>query len=1001
MTTPRVTPAFTKAYASLNEAQKLAVDTIDGPVTVVAGPGTGKTQVLALRIAQILKETDTPPNAILALTFTEAGVYAMRTRLVSLIGTAAYHVRIHTFHGFCNWLIQEHPHQYERLIGSSQITDIDVVTTLRECIDVLGNKLTKLKKFADPYFFVTDIRREISTLKREAVSGEELLRRVEVEKKKIENDPDCIHVKGAHKGKMKAAYVDRLDSLERTRELAQIYAAYTEALHAKRLYDFDDMILETLVALKANADFLQLVQENFFYILADEHQDANTAQNTLLTLLTSYDTNPNLFLVGDDKQAIFSFQGASLAHFRGFKSVFPKALEVTLTDSYRSGTSILDASHALMATSPEHGSRNPKLLSQHAEPHLATITQATYSTEEVECASVVAQVKNLIREGVAANEIAVIYRNNKDAAEFSRAMHNEGILHSVISNQNVLRDHTTQLFISYLRAITKWGDDVSFVRALHTPFVGVSEYEIYSMMLAAKRSGTTTFSLCKQMQNTEDRPPCFEVMQALAQNMYSTDARTLFDKAVRESGFLTYVLGRGDSHDALACLRGLGNTVDSLAKSRGAAKDYTLADFIADLTLYETYDLAIEKDETLVATKGVQLLTAHKSKGLEYAHVFIVHCRDKKWGNTRSMNKFVIPDLENKNDNEDERRLLYVAITRAKLACHISVGLTNSDGSHYLPSVFLAELTEYIADAETTEHEGKYKPEDIFAAVPRAEVPLFDTDFLRAQFVEQGLSATAINNYLECPWKFFYRNLVRVPESMSPAALFGNAIHAALSTYFNKYKQDDTQPTLQILLEAFERELPKQGFFKAEKDEAMQRGIEALTGWYAAYGVLEGSLLGTEQHIDIPLTVGGAAGTVALHGILDRLAVTESGQLVVTDFKTGKPKTRGEVEGSVKNGDGNYKRQLEFYKLLLAELAIQNKGSIGASSPLSHGQIEFVEADTKGRHKREVFMSDELDSIALKNKIIEIVEEIYTFAFWGRDCGDKECEYCILRKSMI
>jgi DNA helicase-2/ATP-dependent DNA helicase PcrA len=266
MTSPRVTPAFTKAYGTLNTAQKQAVDTIDGPVMVVAGPGTGKTQVLALRIAQILKETDTPPNAILALTFTEAGVYAMRTRLVSLIGTAAYHVRIHTFHGFCNSLIQEHPHQFDRLIGSSQITDIDVVTTLRECIDTLH--LTKLKKFADPYFFVTDIKKEISTLKREAITGEELVRRVHEEKERIENDPDSIHTKGAHKGKMKAVFVDRLDSLERTRELAEVYRAYTEALHTKRLYDFDDMILETLRALEGNPQFLQLVQENYLYILA-------------------------------------------------------------------------------------------------------------------------------------------------------------------------------------------------------------------------------------------------------------------------------------------------------------------------------------------------------------------------------------------------------------------------------------------------------------------------------------------------------------------------------------------------------------------------------------------------------------------------------------------------------------------------------------------------------------------------------------------------------------
>ena len=257
-----------------------------------------------------------------------------------------------------------------------------------------------------------------------------------------------------------------------------------------------------------------------------------------------------------------------------------------------------------------------------------------YTTEEHERVAVVKRIEALLGEGVEAREIAIIYRNNKDATDISTTLHKAGVAHSIVSNINVLHNHTIAQFITYLKTVCEWGREETFVRTLHAPFLKIREYDIYRAMLYGKRNGLTTFEVCTRIADSTLRDVALEHMQidhvteqvttlkTLAENMHSTDARRLFDRAVRESGFLHYVLGRGDAHEVLACLRGVGQALDSLAQSRA---DYTLPDFLRDLDLYETYDIRVEKDTSLTTAKGVQLMTAHKSKGLEFSYVFIMH----------------------------------------------------------------------------------------------------------------------------------------------------------------------------------------------------------------------------------------------------------------------------------------------------------------------------------------------------------------------------------------
>ncbi|MFM2415021.1 MAG: hypothetical protein RI911_714, partial [Candidatus Parcubacteria bacterium] len=811
MATPTSTPAFQKAYRRLNPAQKKAVDTIEGPVMVIAGPGTGKTQVLTLRIANILLRTDSPGDAILALTFTEAGVYAMKTRLASLIGPTAYSVRIHTFHSFCNALIQEHPSYFKRLVGAEALLPIESIALMREVID--SREWEHLTSFADTYVHVKDILHAIATLKREYITPDVLLERVTREKKTLIEAATSYHDKGRYKGEMKGDVKKRLDALARTEELTDAYKRYEAVLREKRKYDFEDMIVEVVSVFKKNNDFLQMIQEEFLYILADEHQDANTSQNTLLTLLASFHDSPNLFLVGDEKQAIYSFQGASLEHFHAFKAMYPHAQMITLTDSYRSGTHILDTSHMLMSSvvAPE---RHPKLISNHPEPHLAAVHEHVFSSEEYELAWVAEEIARAIAEGVAPQEIAVLFRNNRDADALSRALAARSVPHVIETKQNALEHHRMQQLLMWMRACADPYAERALAESLFAPWSGLNEADIHRIVRAVRLAREPFFDVLQSHTSIEGIRDSAAVGTFLehvtkgAKIAREDHARDFFSYCIRDSGFLHFILTHQGTADMLARVRGMLATLEQHAQK---TVGYSAKAFLDDMELYRKYDVPIEKDMKAPSTlQSVHLMTAHASKGLEFSQVYIIHARDKKWGNTRGRTGFVIPGLDAKED-DDERRLMYVALTRAKDVVHISHGKVTQDGREALPSLFIEDMKAALKTHDSAQFESTYALQSILeraGSVPVAE----DAAFLRALFEEQGLSVTALNNYLECPWRYFYRNLVRIPDITTNSLMYGNGIHAALQDFFTHYAESGTLPAGEELVANAYMHLEKQGF---------------------------------------------------------------------------------------------------------------------------------------------------------------------------------------------
>ena len=312
---------FDKAYKALNTEQRLAVDTIEGPVMLVAGPGTGKTQTLALRIANIISKTDTPASSILALTYTESGARAMKARLTSMIGGEAYYANISTFHAFCQGVIKDNPDIFTINPASEPLSDLEKLKLIRSLID--NSNLNVLRPPGARYHYASAVLSAIANLKREGIDPEEFDELLMEEEAYLKSD-DASELK-------KTEITKRGRNLAKNRELNLLFRSYQSTLKVQGSFDFEDMISTVVDAFKQNEDLLFSCQEKYLYILVDEYQDTNSAQNELMLLLAKYwGTEANVFVTGDPDQSIMRFQGASIENQLSFIKAYPNATVITL-----------------------------------------------------------------------------------------------------------------------------------------------------------------------------------------------------------------------------------------------------------------------------------------------------------------------------------------------------------------------------------------------------------------------------------------------------------------------------------------------------------------------------------------------------------------------------------------------------------------------------------------------------------------------------------------------
>ena len=967
---------FEEKYKNLNKEQKKAVDTIEGPVLVVAGPGTGKTTILTLRIAEILRKTDTPAHGILAITYTDAGVRAMREKLREIIGNRAHEVYIHTFHSFASSMMSEYPDHFLRIGDFKQMTDVDQESLIRDIIS--ESEFAPLRPLGRPDAYMASIIRTISDAKKDAFTPDMVREYVKQEIKNVKSDDSNISTRGATKGKLKAEALERLEKLEKTLLFADVYEKYEEKKQSAKLKDYDDLILELLLTLRNDELFLRLVQERFLYLLVDEHQDTNDSQNFIVSLIAEFFETPNIFIVGDEKQAIYRFQGASVENFLRLQKRWPSMKVINLDTNYRSHQGILDASFSMIENNYAEGeyvdlriqlkSGNGK----EKRPLDIIMGENTPAIEEYLVNSL-----NTIRQKEPEATVAIITRRNRELERVLRFLESQNIPVSSERSLDIFHHPIGVAFFDLIEYIVDPSRIDFLAKTLVAGMWGVS-FEQSVEIIRALRGGSINDlgTVLPAIMNIRDR-------------MLRDGAVGGIIHSAEESGFVGLV-SRDPSY--VHVWKGIVTLAESLARD---------GDIVSPKLLMETmlkYRQSAESKTVKVSVGApdfpIKAMTAHGSKGLEFDYVFVPYANEETWVGKARGSSFILPEKKSSdNDIRDTRRLFYVALTRARKHAVVLYSSEESDGKALTPLRFVNELHQ---DCVSETH------------LPRASIAFKDLkkndnnpnqvdDLMVSEakkvLIERGLSVTALNHFLECPSKFLYESILKMPQAPSLSSEKGSAMHEALSRIWTMRKSDPAD-TRNIILSTTEEYINKSLLSQADKDRLKKELIddaEAVASSLESHFRLPGQI-STERWFETPFDTRceGKDLSINIHGKLDAVVDTVD-EVSVFDYKTRQGMSVAAIKGETKSSDGNYFRQLVFYKMLLSGSSTWNKKLINTS-------LVFVSPDEKGRCPIITVLVEKEDIKRVEGEIDLLIDSVWSGKITTEFCGDSDCQYCGYRK---
>lgn len=1015
--------AFQAAYNQLNPAQKMAVDTIEGPVMVVAGPGTGKTHVLTMRIANILRLTDTKPSSILALTFTESAAQNMRLRLATLIGPDAYYVHISTFHAFCDQLITNHLEYFPLNPASKPITDLERFELLRSILEELP--LETIKPLNAPLFHVRSLMTNISAFKREGVSPESLRRLVEQEWQNAEEI---------------TSRTERLKIVRRQAQLSEqisVYQAYQERLRAAGRYDFEDMLSLTVEVLSKEELLLQEYQEQYLYLLVDEYQDTNTVQNQVTHLLARYwEEEANFFVVGDPHQSIYRFQGASLENIVQFVQWYPQAEIITLTEGYRCPASIYELAHDLIAQDTSLADissmgESGGLLLEALQTVLHTDKQTRESVivrkasdQNTSLVVLAETIASLLESGTSPNEIAILYTKNRFAADIIPILEKWSIPYHLEGGSDALQQPIIGQFevLCTIISTLQQGDDPGHLlfELCTYPWLAIDRTTLFQLGRIAGKTHRSLFEVLKAWPITLNDLEVETVEQAEVQKMMAllvqleswgaSDYQDVFthwlEVVVSESGLHQYVVRHADTElEPLLAIYSLFSFIKQLNQTN---QQFHLIDFVRAMSTLREQKVSLPLQTLSNADQRIRLSTVHKAKGQEWQYVFLLHVVDGIWGNKRAPASLPVPEniltttslldqSSKEQQNQDDRRLFYVAMTRAKERLELLYpAQSDQDGliRPRVPSMFLSEIgqrSEMTVSEATPSTTAAELAATLIGPRPRAQSDDRLLHYLKSIAEDFSLSITALNNYLHDPSKFFYQNLLALPSAKLPHLAYGTAIHAALE-YAGRMNIKPTSPVaIRSIVDKFVRQLDTELLAGEDRERRKKRGTEVLLAYYALQPFSGLPIWKTEYSVGYG-SQAAFLDDIFLTGRLDRLdwADATKKSLHVIDYKTGKPKTRNEIlmltetakktlsereKNLPESIRGSYQRQLLFYRLL-------GKLDRSITPAISLGTFDFVEAALDSEKLIQHTFTLEDDAVkTLEELIRQVMTEIRSVTF--------------------
>ena len=1031
MPTPRLydyNATFRQELDRLNARQRAAVEAIEGPVMVLAGPGTGKTHLLAARIGNILLKTDAGAQNILCLTFTDAGVKAMRERLLRFIGPEAHRVSIFTFHSFCSNVIQHNLHYFGRP-GLEPLAELERIRIIRDLLEGLPQTDPLRLGHHDTYHYEDHLQDLFAQMKAENWTEDELQQRIDAYVHGLEAHPDFIYKR---KYKDKAAGDPKTGAIEEERRAmdrlasaVRLFSTYQEALRRQRRYDYGDMIGWVLRAFHDHPSLLRSYQERYRYLLIDEFQDTNGSQERIIRLLSDYWENPNVFIVGDDDQAIYEFQGARLNAMVDFHNRYAGDLTVvTLTDNYRSVQSILNGADAVITRNDLRiGDRLPdrgidkRLTSQTGAGHLNTpgagppgITYLSFTDHRQETGYLVNQLQRWRAAGVAWSEMAVIYAKHSQAVLLRHLLERAGVPYRSKRRPNVLDGRPVRQLRDLLRYLQAeherpgTGEYLLF-RVLHYRSFGLKPYDLSLINLGRLDAVDThgRFPSWREYLRLSDLYPAgVEDAGAVEQvaawleesigRIGSLPLAEYIEDVLNGSGLLAGVL-RDPNRAEL--LQHVATFTDFILRELARRPRLTLRDLLDTLDQMDANRVELPLRSHLDQADAVLLVTAHSAKGLEFEKVWMLDCSEKNWGagGGRGRSRFRLPDTLTYAGAEDEeearRRLFFVALTRARSEVILSCAELSAKDKLQQPVAFVSELleaggvTERAAslDAPTLETLAHLQltPKD------PGRFPLLEHSAIADLLADFRLSVSALYAYLDCPLRFYYEKLLRVPDRERERTVYGSALHEALQDYFLRMKRDPEHvfPSRAELVYNFEVALAKRRGMLTREGYAsrLERGRRELATYYDTYR----KDWVTEVEVEYLIRNAEVDG-IPLTGIIDRVDILSDAYVRVVDYKTsagGSSKLKRPTAANPHGGD--YWRQLTFYKLLY-----DNRP--GNLRRVQEGRISYLLTNAAGEQQEERIEILRKDIDALRKVLRETWEAIQEQQFTG--CGKPECEWC-------
>src|SRR5882757_1210916 len=909
----------------LNDAQKRAITHGEGPLLVIAGAGTGKTRVITERIRHLL-ETDASLSGenILGLTFTDKAAGEMKARVVKTAGERAKEVTLKTFHAFCESLLKDVDADHVML------DKVDHWILLRRNLHRL--QLDRYRRLAEPGQFLSDFIEFFSRCQDELVSSGDYLRYAEQLASELEAEREQLDLD---------TLGEREEALAREREIARAYQASEELLREKKRSSFGSLITGAVELLERDATLRATLQNRYRYILVDEFQDTNIAQLRLLELLAN--DNKNIFAVGDNDQAIYRFRGASFGSFKLFLERFAGWREgedstpfrVSLTENYRSTPNILRVASQVIGMNTASADFPKKVLTTN-RPEGEKIRVVELVEIEDEARWVAGEIERIHRAGRRWRDFAVLYRAHTHRDALVRELSRRKVPF-VISRLSVLDHPLVKDLIAYLRLIAKPYDDIAAARVLAAPAWRQSPPDLVRLAERARKNRKKIYDELQTKQASLPFEPTANELSELL-DFLSAQRKTIYRRTAAEvlADLFEWleIYARASEQDR-AYVRRLPEFVkewETKSETRG------LPEFVEYLEYFDQAGGTICLDEDAPGD-AVQLMTVHGAKGLEFSHVFVLRVNKNKFPQPERSHVFEFPARlmkegapEDHFHHQEERRLYYVALTRAQDRLTItSLAERKAKVPPFIEDILMdprlkrrdvLQLAPRVAPAPAEvpdEGETEEAQDSLFVPSGRAKVfsriARWAKTFHPPSPEPLQLHPSAVQSYRSCPQKYLFSSLWSLQEGPKATLTFGRVMHGTIRRMMAEFKKGNRLPFDEVQ-RIYETEWSRVGYEdEYQEGEYKKDGLEQLRAFHRA--VLEQPLLvlELEKNFELPVEnnviLKGRIDQVNSLGRVDRSAVTKTNDVEIVDYKTGKAK---------KDSDAQKDLQLSIYAIAAKEI---------------------------------------------------------------------------------